>query len=270
MSELADTVQSDLLSAIERHDLLLPTLPEVALAIREAAEDSEISVGHLSRVIGRDPALSARLIQVVNSPLLRAAVEVTDLQTAITRLGVNYSSNLAVGLVIEQIFHARSSIVEQKMREVWRQSQEVAGICYEICRRFEGLQADEGALAGLVHQIGVLPILAYAQDRNELLCDPVCLNHVIDAIHPVIGAKILSTWEFPAALACVPGQYLDQQRKSAQPDYGDVVQVASLLNQRNHDPALTLPELPAYRQLRMHLRPPMTADQLQAARNLFC
>lgn len=63
------------------------------MSIREAAEDSEISVAALSKVIGRDAALSARLIKVVNSPLLRAAVEVTDLHTAITRLGINYSCN---------------------------------------------------------------------------------------------------------------------------------------------------------------------------------
>ncbi|WP_213877231.1 HDOD domain-containing protein [Pseudomonas sp. dw_358] len=270
MSELAEVVQKDLLTAIDKDDLVLPTLPEVALAIREAAEDSEISVSQLSRVIGRDAALAARLIQVVNSPLLRATVEVTDLHTAITRLGVNYSCNLAIGLVIEQIFHARSSVVEHKMREVWQQSQEIAGISYEICRRFDGLEPDQGALAGLIHQIGVLPILTYAQDNNELLSDPVCLNHVIDAIHPVIGAKILRKWEFPLALAKVPGQYLDRERESPRADYGDVVQVATLLNQRGRDPVLGISDLPAYRQLRMHSRAPMTEEQLQAARDMFC
>lgn len=122
MSELAEKVQRDLVEAIDNDDLVLPTLPEVALQIRKAAEDPEISVSDLSKVIGRDTALSARLIKVVNSPLLRAAQEVTDLHTAITRLGINYSSNLAIGLVMEQIFHARSEVVEQKMREVWRSS----------------------------------------------------------------------------------------------------------------------------------------------------
>lgn len=113
MNKLAEMVQAQLLDAIEKDDLVLPTLPEVALSIREAAEDSEISVAALSKVIGRDAALSARLIKVVNSPLLRAAVEVTDLHTAITRLGINYSCNLAIGLVIEQIFHARAPAVQQ-------------------------------------------------------------------------------------------------------------------------------------------------------------
>ena len=72
MSMLAHKVQMDLIKAIDKDDLVLPTLPEVALNIRKAAENPEISVSHLSKVIGRDTALTARLIKVVNSPLLRA------------------------------------------------------------------------------------------------------------------------------------------------------------------------------------------------------
>ena len=138
--------------------------------------------------------------------MLRATREVTDLHTAITRLGVNYSSNLAIGLVMEQIFHARSEVVEQKMREVWLKSLEVAGICYTLCRRYTSLKPDQAALGGLVHQIGVLPILTYAEDHNELLSDPVSLNHVIECIHPLIGDKLLAVWEFPEMLVKLPGR----------------------------------------------------------------
>ena len=87
MNKLAEKVQQALVTAIDNDDLVLPTLPEVALKIRQAAEDPEISISHLSKVISRDTALSARLIKVVNSPLLRASQEVTDLHTAIDRDG---------------------------------------------------------------------------------------------------------------------------------------------------------------------------------------
>ena len=73
MNKLAEKVQQALVMAIDNDDLVLPTLPEVALKIRQAAEDPEISISHLSKVIGRDTALTARLIKVVNSPLLRAS-----------------------------------------------------------------------------------------------------------------------------------------------------------------------------------------------------
>ncbi|RMP72114.1 hypothetical protein ALQ20_04019, partial [Pseudomonas syringae pv. atrofaciens] len=122
MSKMADEVQRNLIKAIDRDALFLPTLPEVALRIRLAAEDTEISISALSKVIGSDTALSARLIKVANSPLLRPNFEVSDVNTAIRRLGVNYTCNLAIGLVVEQMFHAKSPVIEQKMRDIWKQS----------------------------------------------------------------------------------------------------------------------------------------------------
>ncbi|UVM20905.1 HDOD domain-containing protein [Pseudomonas wadenswilerensis] len=267
MNKMAEMIQAHLLSAIDNDDLVLPTLPEVALSIREAAEDSEISVSTLSKVIGRDAALSARLIKVVNSPLLRAATEVTDLHTAITRLGINYSCNLAIGLVIEQIFHARSDVVEQKMREIWAKSLDVAGISYELCLRFTQLKPDQAALAGLVHQIGVLPILLYAEEHNELLADPVSLNYVIEQIHPALGDKILSVWEFPEQLVHLPGLIQDLDRGTDKVDYVDIVQIAQVLSSNSKERPLAA--LPAYRHLGLPTGTELQASDLLNAKAMF-
>ncbi|PWU27987.1 histidine kinase [Pseudomonas sp. RW407] len=228
MSKLAEKVQQELLRAIDNDELVLPTLPEVALRVREAAEDPDVSIHDLARVIGNDAALTARIIKVVNSPLLRTNKEITDLQMAIGRLGINYTSNLATGLAMEQMFQATSDVVDRKMREVWNKSVEVAGICHALCRHYTRLMPDQATLAGLVHQIGVLPILTYAEENGELLADSISLNHVIERIHPVIGDRILKAWEFPAPIAEVPGHYLDFTRDSVKADYVDIVQVATL------------------------------------------
>ena len=119
MSTLAEKVQNELLEAIENDKLVLPTLPEVALQVREAAENPNISIPALSKVIGNDAALTARLIKVVNSPLLRTNKEITDLNMAISRLGINYTANLATGLAVEQMFQATSDVIDNKMRAVW-------------------------------------------------------------------------------------------------------------------------------------------------------
>ena len=228
MSKLADKVQQELIQAIDNDDLVLPTLPEVALKVREAAEDPNIGTPQLSKVIGNDAALTARIIKVVNSPLLRTNKEITDLSMAINCLGINYTCNLATGLAMEQMFQATSDVVDRKMREVWNKSTEIAGICHVLCKQFTRLLPDQATLAGLVHMIGALPILTYAEDHNELLSDSISLNHVIEQIHPIIGEKILRTWEFPEQIAMVPSQYLDFTRDSAKVDYVDIVQVATL------------------------------------------
>lgn len=252
MSNMAAEVQKALIKAIERDALFLPTLPEVALKIRQAAEDTEISVAALSRVIGNDTALSARLIRVANSPMLRGSVEISDVVSAIRRLGVNYTSNLAIGLVVEQMFHAKSPVIEQKMRDIWLQSLQVAGICYSLCQQLSHLKPDQATLAGLVHLIGILPILTYAEDHFELLADPVSLNHVIDNIHPTIGERLLYTWDFQESLASVPSQFQNLNRVSKKADYVDLVQIASAHIHRGTSHPLAqvdIVDLPAFKQL---------------------
>ncbi len=252
MSMLAEKVQKDLIKAIENDELVLPTLPEVALKVREAAEDPDIGVAQLSKVIGNDAALTARIIKVVNSPLLRTNKEITDLQMAVGRLGINYTCNLATGLAMEQMFQATSDVVDRKMREVWNKSTEIAGICHVLCKHYTRLLPDQATLAGLVHQIGVLPILTYAEEHSELLADSISLNHVIEKIHPIIGDKILRTWEFPELIAMVPSQYLDFSRDSAKVDYVDIVQVATLqsyIGSEHPYTQLDWSQIPAFRKL---------------------
>jgi HD-like signal output (HDOD) protein len=252
MSKLAEKVQKELIQSIESDELVLPTLPEVALKVREAAENPDIGIPQLSKVIGNDAALTARIIKVVNSPLLRTNKEITDLQMAVSRLGINYTCNLATGLAMEQMFQATSDVVDRKMREVWNKSTEIAGICHVLCKHYTRLLPDQATLAGLVHQIGVLPILTYAEEHNELLADSISLNHVIEQIHPIIGDKILRTWEFPEQIAMVPSQYLDFTRDSAKVDYVDIVQVATLqsyLGSEHPFTQLDWSQIPAFRKL---------------------
>ncbi|MCZ4324064.1 HD-like signal output (HDOD) domain, no enzymatic activity [Pseudomonas sp. 8BK] len=252
MSKLAEKVQKELIQAIDSDELVLPTLPEVALKVREAAENPDIGIPQLSKVIGNDAALTARIIKVVNSPLLRTNKEITDLQMAVGRLGINYTCNLATGLAMEQMFQATSDVVDRKMREVWNKSTEIAGICHVLCKHYTRLLPDQATLAGLVHQIGVLPILTYAEEHSELLADSISLNHVIEQIHPIIGDKILRAWEFPELIAMVPSQYLDFTRDSAKVDYVDIVQVATLqsyLGSEHPYTQLDWSQIPAFRKL---------------------
>lgn len=264
MSKLADKVQQELIQAIDNDELVLPTLPEVALRVRETAEDPNSSIQDLTKVIGNDAALTARIIKVVNSPLLRTNKEITDLQMAISRLGINYTCNLATGLAMEQMFQATSDVVDRKMREVWNKSTEIAGICHVLCRHYTRLMPDQATLAGLVHQIGVLPILTYAEEHNELLADSISLNHVIERIHPLIGDRILRAWEFPEPIAAVPNQYLDFSRDSARPDYIDVVQVATLqsyLGSEHPYTQLDWSQVPAFAKLGLDPNVDMQADE---------
>lgn len=228
MSEIITSIKNEIITAIDNDQLVLPTLPEVALQVREAAADENIDVNKLAKVITNDAALTARIIKVANSPLLRASREIEDLNMAVSRLGIDYTANLATGLAMQQMFQATSDVVDQRMREVWSRSTEVAGISHVLARHYAKLKPDQATLAGLVHKIGVLPILTYAEDNRKLLKDTRTLDELIDMAHAEIGTKILTTWDFPESLRLVPEEYTHWDRELEKPDYADVVMVANL------------------------------------------
>lgn len=226
---IADDFLAELLDALNNDRLTLPTLPEVALRIREAVDDPNVSAGKLAAAIGNDAALAARLIKVANSPLLRGRMVVDNLQSAITRLGITFVRNLATGLAMEQMFQATHDLVDKRLRESWEHSIEVASISHVLASHYTRLKPDQATLAGLVHEIGILPILACAEDTPELLADEDTFNRIIDQLHPKIGTAILRAWDFPPELVDVPEGYLNLGRNSANgPDYVDVVTVANL------------------------------------------
>lgn len=228
MSQIIDTVREELLAAIESDQLVLPTLPEVALKVREIAEDEDAGIADLAKVIGNDAAIAARIVKVANSPLLRGANEIEDLKMALMRLGMEYACSLATGLAMEQMFQATSDRVDKRLREIWSRSTEIAGICHVLCKHMTKLRPDQATLAGLVHKIGVLPILTYAEENPALLKDSITLDKVIEALHSQIGDKILEKWQFPEEIRKVPSQHVDFHRQQDKADYADIVTVAML------------------------------------------
>lgn len=228
LSTLTEKISDAIFSAIANDKLVLPTMPELALRVREAADDQNASIKQLAAIIGTDAALTARIIKVSNSAFYRGAKEIEDLNMALMRLGINTTATLATGLAMEQMFQATSDMIDKRLRTVWSSSSEIAGISTILCKHYTKLRPDQASLAGLVHKIGILPILSYAENHPALLKDSITLESVIQAAHPNIGVEILNSWEFPKEIRSVPKAHLDFYREGDKVDYADIVTVAML------------------------------------------
>ena len=229
MSEkLVAAIRSDLVQAIKSDKIKLPTLPEVAIQIRREAQNPDVSAARLTKVIGQDIGLSARLIKVANSPLMRGSKMIEDLQMAISRIGVAYASNLATGIAMQQMYQASSPAVDEKMREIWFRSTDVAGIAYMLAKHYTNLRPDEASLAGLIHRIGALPILTYLEDQPKLNQNQKAMDFLLERLQGDTGQLILETWDFPEELLTVPSAFTDFKRESDSVDYVDIVMVANL------------------------------------------
>jgi HD-like signal output (HDOD) protein len=251
--------------AIDKNHITLPTLPEVALKVRDAVEKEQSSANQIADIIATDAALSARLLQVANSPLYRGRVTIDNLQMAVARLGVRLVRSLVVSLIMQQIFQATNDLLDAKFRQVWEQSVEIAALSRVLASNTDHLDKEQAMLAGLIHNIGALPILAFAENHDELLEDAGELDRIIEALSPQVGQRILETWGFPTSLIQVPANFLNLDYVSTGDiDYVDIVLVARLEAQMNYDDTFdtsTLSQIPAF--IKVGLEPEVNMIEIE-------
>ena len=196
MSIKHDEFFDELKRAVEEDRVILPTLPEVALRVRDVVEDEDTTTGQIADILGQDPALSVRLLKVVNSPLYRGETPIDDLHTAVTRMGGRLVRDLVINLAMKQIFQPTSRVMDKQFRRAWSTSVNVAAICQMMTASMCGIRKEQALLAGLIHNIGVLPLLAIVGSDKDLFNDTAELNSIIDALQGRIGTMMLESWNF--------------------------------------------------------------------------
>ena len=230
--EPEETFVNELIEDLETGQLQLPTLPEVALRVRDVVDDENANASQIAEIIAQDAALSARLIQVGNSPLYRGRQEIDRLSMVVARLGNKLVRNLVTSQVMKQMFQATNDLVDQRLRAVWEHSVQVAAIARALAGHAPGVLPDQALLAGLIHDIGILPILYRAEERDDLLQTDGLLDQLIVRLHTRIGGAILKHWKFPAALVAVAAEHEDLQR--SHPGGADLVDVVQVANLQSH------------------------------------
>ncbi|MGC9456516.1 MAG: HDOD domain-containing protein [Halothiobacillaceae bacterium] len=220
-------LEQAIINRIQEKGISLPTLPDVAMRAKTIAEDVNSSADQLVEVISRDPAITARLIQVANSPMYRGAQHIENLTQVVTRLGMRTVSNLIVTLAMQQLFRSPEKVLQLKMRKHWEFSTQVAALANMVARRDHRLDPDQALLAGLLHSIGGLPVIAIAGDVPKLLSAPAVLDDLVESLQPRLGVQIVKAWDFPEMFAAVIQDCADLGRKhDGPPDYSDAVIVA--------------------------------------------
>ena len=225
----------------------LPAFPDVALRVREALNDPQVSVDKIARIVLSEPVLSARLLRIANSAMMRrGSLEVTDVRMAISRLGFEMVRNTAVSLAVDSAFRAPAhGPVRRQIENTRRHSVRVAVLSYILAKRLaDSVKPDEAMLTGLLHAIGRFYILMRADAFPELFDHPDVLQGLLQDWHPGVGRAIVEAWGFPEPIAVAVDEHevLDREHPG-RADVADVVLVANLLASRDEAGQVTLPEM---------------------------
>ena len=224
-----------LVDRINNDTLVLPTLPEVAIKVRQAADNPDVNLMQMSDAIAHDPALSARMIKVANSAIMGRAVKVSNLHQAVTRIGLRQIKNIATAMAMEQLFVSNNELIKGYMGKAWQKTLHVASHSISLMEFYlkrnthTSLNRDAITLASLVYNIGVLPILTEAERHPEVFANPSFLAHAIQRLSGKIGGSIMKAWEFPDVFVEVAQHWADVNYRSTEVSYIDFIRIGAIL-----------------------------------------
>ncbi len=193
----------------------IATLPEVTVKIIEIVEDPKSTARDLHNVIKNDPALSVKVLKVVNSAFYGLPGQVASMDRAIILLGLSAVKNIAIAASIARLFKGKRISEHFSAADLWRHSVAVAVAARTIARCSPNpVMADEVFVAGLIHDIGTLIERQSSPDQfaeviNRCSTTDIdfleCEREIIGADHQAFGVGLTTKWKFPHHLRASVG-----------------------------------------------------------------
>ena len=184
------------------------SLPKIHFELQEALNDPDKTFQDLGKIISYDPALSARLLKIVNSPFYGFPSKIDTISHAISIIGMDQLTDLALAtLVIHQFRGIPNSLFN--MEKFWRHSM-ACGVAARAIAEFKGEKnVERFYLAGILHDIGRLVIFkrepALARDaffRSKEKQENIFLSEqeLMGFDHAAVGGELLKAWKLPPRL----------------------------------------------------------------------
>lgn len=184
----------------------LVSLPEISIKISEMVDDPKCSASHIGKVIGKDAALTARLLKIVNSAFYRFPSRVETVSRAITIIGYRELRDLVFAATVSGIFEKISNDIID-LDSFWRHGIYSGILSRLIAGNCQVLHGERLFVAGLMHDIGQL-VIAYKLPK--LMRNAVNISEqrgislhqaeqeVFGFTHADVGAELMKSWHFPA------------------------------------------------------------------------
>lgn len=197
----------------------LYTLPAVAVEVLRLSDNPKADVRALKECLQQDPALTAKVLRVVNSSLFGLSHSVGDLNEAVSLLGLKQLKLLVLGFSLPELLFL--DIAKEQLEWYWSTTLARAVAAREVSEQLFKRSGDEAFLAGLMQDLGILVLLRelggpYAGLVTEAMQYGVDLSRneqsVMGFDHVQLTAGLLSHWNMPDALVRAVGEPRNMKR----------------------------------------------------------
>lgn len=204
------------LASFLAHDVVLPSLPAMVCRLTELSEDPRADLGEFAELVHEDPAMTARVLRLVNSPLFRFGGQVDSIRRAISLIGVRELHNLALAVSATRVFDGLPGHLVN-MAQFWRHSLCCALVSRELALRLRERETERFFVAGLLHDVGALVLYSHvpeqalaAIEQAEAARRPLVEveRELLGFDHAELGGELLRRWRLPEHIvAAVEGHH---------------------------------------------------------------
>jgi putative nucleotidyltransferase with HDIG domain len=182
----------------------LPSVPVLYNRLLKELESPNASTQSVGDIISRDTAMTAKILQLVNSAFFGLSDTVSSPQRAVTIMGLDTVKGLVLGIHVFSEYRGRGNFMKF-IDSVWRHSLVVSGISYSIARDLRlSVQDQENArVSGILHDIGKLALLSVPEYFSGVPFNKQGKStyeteyRILKTSHAEIGGYLLGMWGLP-------------------------------------------------------------------------
>ncbi|MDH5632704.1 MAG: HDOD domain-containing protein [Gammaproteobacteria bacterium] len=231
LSEEEELLFAEIMATFNSNSVDLPSLPDIANRINTAINDDRMGPREVADMVRLDPVISARLINMANSPIYPSRFKVTSLNDAISRVGLEAVRSLVMIVIMKNLFGSDNPEIHRRMKNMYTRSVELAALSQIVAEYQPILDNDRAMLAGLLSNLGIMAILVIADKHPDITKQRKILDHSISGLHGTIGGMLLERWGFESDFVTAAKESEDYSRdRLSVPDYCDAVISARIIS----------------------------------------
>jgi HD-like signal output (HDOD) protein/signal transduction histidine kinase len=224
----------------------LPAMPQILVKLLAHLQADDLGMPELAALVSQDAGMTGKILAVANSSAYHRAGRQVNLEQSMVSLGTDMIKTLVISDSVFQTFNSFPNSGATDLRAFWKNSLTAAVLARELARRLEYSQPEEAYLAGLLHNVGRLALLATAPKEygfnftardDEDLC--AVEQRTMQITHAEAGAWLIERWQLDSFLAdSVLYHHEPSERLEAAHPLIRIVRVAHVLSSHPHDDAL--------------------------------
>ena len=186
----------------------LPAMPQILIKLIEHLQADDAGMPELAALIAKDAAMTSKILTVANSSAYHRNQRTVGLEQSLVSLGTDMIKTLVISESVFQTFNSFPHSGSTDLRGFWKGSLTTAVIARDIARQMEYPHVEEAYLAGLLHNVGRLALLATAPKEyafnftardDEDLC--AVEQRTLQITHSEAGAWLIERWNLDSFLA---------------------------------------------------------------------